>query len=300
MAEATVSSTFDSEFSVVDFAALQNEVAAAKEAPVTPNEAPIEHVAQKKYTREIDLGDGSGKQVFSSDTLEGLVDEFQKAQENATKLIRDQAKKLKVQPERDEPVRVNEEVKPLSAEQRRDLAEKFAIDPVTAIEEYLQGNPEFQAFRQLTVNQQAQIQNAAAETEFLEQVGDAYTPSDKNAKSIINFIRSENLRYTAKNLEYAFQQLNESGLLETKALNDQGELNADGTKKVIVKEHVRTKPQSTGVRSDHIASQRKSDEIDSNAVVDADVTKALNETDLDKARQLMLQAMSKQRSKTSF
>lgn len=293
-----VKSGFDSEFFTADIAAITEENNATV---VDDNNTSIEHVSQKKFTREIDLGDGSGKQVFSADTLEGLVDEFQKAQTNATKLIRDQAKKLKVQPEfAEEPNGLRYEApKPLTAEERRDLAEKFAIDPVTAIEQYLNGNPEFQAFKQFTVTQQAQIQNAAAETEFLTNIGDAFTPSPKNATSMINFLRSENLPYTAKNLEYAFQQLNESGLLEAKSLNDQGELNADGTKKVIVREHVRTKPQSTGVRSTHIASQRGEEEIEPNAVVDADVTKALNESDLDKARQLMLQAMSKQRKKAS-
>src|SRR5690348_12024093 len=41
------------------------------------------------YQREIDLGDGSGVQVFRADSLEELVDKLAEAQRNATRKIRE-------------------------------------------------------------------------------------------------------------------------------------------------------------------------------------------------------------------
>src|SRR5581483_2684932 len=42
------------------------------------------------YERKIDLGDGSGVQIFRAASLEDLVDKLAKAQENATRKIREQ------------------------------------------------------------------------------------------------------------------------------------------------------------------------------------------------------------------
>jgi len=41
------------------------------------------------YRREIDLGDGSGKQVFEAESVEELLDKLTEAQEHATRKIRE-------------------------------------------------------------------------------------------------------------------------------------------------------------------------------------------------------------------
>src|SRR5690348_17341391 len=48
-----------------------------------------------KFRREIDLGDGSGKQVFEADSAEELIDKLTTAQENATRKIREQQFELR-------------------------------------------------------------------------------------------------------------------------------------------------------------------------------------------------------------
>src|SRR6266704_5157746 len=68
-------------------------------APVTEAE-PVED-EPVLYRREIDLGDGSGTQVFEGETLEELVDKLADAQKHATRKIRDlnrQAKEVAAPP----------------------------------------------------------------------------------------------------------------------------------------------------------------------------------------------------------
>src|SRR5690348_9223353 len=49
---------------------------------------------KQTFRREIDLGDGSGKQVFEADSPEALIDKLADAQVHATKKIREQAQQL--------------------------------------------------------------------------------------------------------------------------------------------------------------------------------------------------------------
>src|SRR5215472_8244458 len=50
---------------------------------------------QQKFERVIDLGDGSGVQKFTADSMEELVDKLARAQEHATRKIREQARQIK-------------------------------------------------------------------------------------------------------------------------------------------------------------------------------------------------------------
>ena len=63
------------------------EAEAAKIA-AAENEEPVEEEVTI-YQRRIDLGDGSGVQVFNAGSMEELVDKLVTAQENATKKIRE-------------------------------------------------------------------------------------------------------------------------------------------------------------------------------------------------------------------
>lgn len=257
----------------------------------------VEQVEQKKFTRTIKGEDGGGDEVFTADTLDELLDKIVTSKEHASKKIREQNKLLKLKPEKAlEPKGVSAEVKPMTVEDRRVLAEKFQLDPVAAMDEYMAGNPEFQAFKQFTATQQAAITNAATEQAFLDSVGDSFHKSPKNATALINYLKSEELPYTAKNLEYAFQELTESGLLEVKTEDVQGQ---DGDNRGIrVKEHVRTKPQSTGTRNSQVASRRAPEEVNPEGVVDVDVRKIMAEPDIEKAQQMMT-ALMRKRAKTA-
>src|SRR5437868_2462551 len=97
MADETVKSVDDLSFDELkELAKNEAELEAAgqsgeQESDEVPNEPQV-------FSRTIDLGDGSGVQVFEAPTLEELVDKLAKAQENATRKIRELAAKVKIEP----------------------------------------------------------------------------------------------------------------------------------------------------------------------------------------------------------
>src|SRR6185369_7148836 len=55
--------------------------------PVTADSAPVVDDKPKRFRRDIDLKDGSGIQRFEGATMDELLDNLVKAQENATRKI---------------------------------------------------------------------------------------------------------------------------------------------------------------------------------------------------------------------
>src|SRR6266568_7729436 len=79
------------------------------------------------YRREIDLGDGSGTQVFEGETLEELVDKLADAQKHATRKIRDlnrQAKEVAAPPA----------PKPLTPDEEYLVSQQLQSNPSKAFE----------------------------------------------------------------------------------------------------------------------------------------------------------------------
>src|ERR1700743_2577476 len=96
-----------------------------------PELAGIRTVSAAKFQREIDLGDGSGKQVFKADSAEELLDKLTEAQKNATIKIREQQFELKrakrAHPERiDTPTAVKRD---LTAQELLDISNELAKNP---------------------------------------------------------------------------------------------------------------------------------------------------------------------------
>lgn len=281
----------------VEVDAAQTEIDGAIEAPATKVE---KTATTKKFIREIDLEDGSGKQVFQADTVDELLDKLTDAQKHATKKIRDQEKRLKVVPERtEEPGGVSKTIAAeLSAEELRQFKEMYDLDPVGATLKMIERHPEVQKAKNFNVERETLAAQNHAEAQFLAAVPE-FKPSETNAKLMINFLKSESLAYTAKNLEYAFQELTESGLLEVKS--DAVEENAQGEEsesRIVVPKHTRSKPMSTGARSGQVASKRV--EENSDAVVESSVQKILANPDVESARQQMQALMAKQRKAASI
>ncbi len=154
--------------------------------PVVPDPAPVVPVADpatdppapKRFRREVDIGDGSGKQVFEGATLDELVNNLAKAQENATRKIREQAAQLKA----------NE--KPATAPK-----------PPTAEE------------RLAALEARIAWQNTAAE--FVGKHPD-YENTQANATKIERYMAAQGLPRTLEGLDQAFNELSESGLLSGK------------------------------------------------------------------------------------
>jgi hypothetical protein len=227
----------DSLFDVMDAADSGQEVVSGIEgtpdpAPETepekpePPEQPAEEAASeqagKKYRREIDLGDGSGVQVFEADTLEELTDKLVEAQAHATRKIRElnQRAKAKVAPDKKREARKPIQPRPLSEEEQFIVGQRFAEMPAKAFETLFESvtgmKPEEFRSRIEAVDaiNEALSEQQAAEGFILDHVED-YHPSPKNSAAIMQFIEREGLAVTRQNLEYAYQELSSSGLLES-------------------------------------------------------------------------------------
>lgn len=246
-----------------------------------------------EYVREIDLGEGSGKQVFKAKTAEEMVEKLYKAQENASKKIREQAAQLRrrtrVEPER----HVEAAPAELTADQIFAIQQEFAKNPVAALDKILAAKGiDLSELKQDSI----ELRTQKMEHAFLQKhEGVDYFPTPKNAQAIQSFLREEKLSYTAKNLEYAFQELTDSGLLEVaaevKKVKD-GESKTE-EERIVVPEHTRRKPMNTGLSSKQSSSRE--------VVPAAKVTKGISESEVEdlynlpteQAREKMLKYMAR-------
>jgi hypothetical protein len=181
-------------------------------AKVEPEPAADEEVV---YQRTIDLGDGAGVQVFEGKTMEELVDKLAKAQEHATRKIREQAAALKTAPA---PLPAVELEKPLSPDEQWLLQQRMLRDPMSVINEYVQ--KEVQKVETARQQAEREAREAAeaqekATNEWVESHPDYYA-SQKNGTKIQKYLQVQGLDLTPENLDLAFNDLSESGLLEAR------------------------------------------------------------------------------------
>lgn len=235
-----------------------NEFAtAAPVAPTAPLNAVIEEgngepsgvtTPDSLLERTIDLGDGGGKQVFKAKTPEEMIEKLTKAQENATRKIRQQEFELQRQkratPDKTTPTRAP---KQLTADDKFALAQEMAKDPEAALDKLLAAKGITTAdLNQIVTDRAVQ----AAELTFLQKhEGVDFLPTPDNAKAIQKFLQDEQLPYTAANLEYAFQELSEGGLLDMPSSDNtdsEGE-STESEPRIVVPQHTRRKPMSTGL-----------------------------------------------------
>lgn len=245
------------------------------------------------YEREIDLGDGSGKQVFKGATAEELIDKLVTAQQNATIKIREQQVKLRARPDVSAPdVFAPADPTALSADELFQLGQELQSDPAKAFDKILQTQVGLSSaqLRQMAIdygnNQQIALA-AKAEQEFLAAHPTDFQPSQKNAQRIIDFIKSENLPYTTKNIEYAFQELSEGGLLDAPV---QTVVEGDGKSRIAVAAHTR-KPAVTGLTTRTNTSRAPEPESkDAAGLTEAEVEQ-IYAMPIEKAREVMLKKM---------
>jgi hypothetical protein len=183
---------------------------------------------QKTFYRErtIDLGDGAGVQVFkgkgatSEDALEDLTDKLAEAQRHATKKIREQEAKLKVHTE--EPKVTPEDDAMLSEQLLKTPTEAFKklFKQVTGVDitEFKTTHQKEKAFLAAQEKRTAADEFVASNPEFAD------TP--RNGKLINKWCELHN-DFSLDGLNKAYQDLNESGLLDVK-----GEEASDEQKKV--------------------------------------------------------------------
>ena len=201
-------------------------------------------MAEKAFRREIDLGDGSGKQVFEADTAEELNDVLATAQTNATKKIRDQNEELKtlrrqsvMQPESGE----RDPSGPMPEFKTRALTqdEKFALgqrllNPATAVDALME------AIELGLGSNLGQVRQALGRAEstprqlVAERQGEAFLlnhpefiSNKKNSDEMVKYMEAKGMAYTLANYEKAYAVLAPTGLLEIRAR--QPETNGNGT-----------------------------------------------------------------------
>lgn len=181
------------------------------EAPTPdPDDIPEEKTI---YQRRIDLGDGSGVQVFSADSLEELVDKLTDAQVNATKKIREQQAELgKARP--------HPQTKERTPDEEFVLSQELMSKPSKAIAKLFEetvGMPisEFKtSVQRVKVFEEAQASEKAGQ-DFVNQTPE-YFGCVPNHKKMTDYLRTYKLPVTVDNLTKAFNELTSIGLLQTK------------------------------------------------------------------------------------
>jgi hypothetical protein len=194
----------------------------APDDPAQDPAAPPPAAEVPKHRREIDLGDGSGKQVFEADTPDGLLDKLAEAQTNATRKIRELTTELRTKPAATpEPARAAAAPKVLTADEKYLIAEEFKTDPDAAMDRLMKAKAgmtmsEFTRTVEQVRRVAATMSERSEAEEFLAKHPD-YRPTARNGKTMSMYIKANGLEPTAENFEKAYQELGSGGLLETTA-----------------------------------------------------------------------------------
>jgi len=237
---------------------------------------PISGVTEPQQTtelvQEIDLGDGGGKQVFKAKSAEEMIAKLTKAQENATRKIREQQFELQ-RAKRATPDRTTKlpQARQLTADEKFALAQEFAKDPDAALDKLLEAKGV--KIQNLIARDQRDMIAEAEQTFLSKHEGVDFLPSPGNAKAIQDFLQKESLPYTAANLEYAFQELSEGGLLD---MPSSGSTSSEGEKpneeeRIVVPEHTRRKPMSTGLTSKQASSRQQVEQPTQSGLTESEV-----------------------------
>jgi hypothetical protein len=165
------------------------------------------------YRRVIDLGDGSGTQVFEAPTPEELIEKLATAQENATRKIRELTAAAH-KPEPPAPVELN-------PDEEFVLSQEFLQSPTKAFAKLFQKNTgmtieEFRAEQAKVTQLTRNSRDFNAGREFALAHRDDFYGSDRNIDRMTKWLKVEGLPATVENLAKAYTDLNESGLLESR------------------------------------------------------------------------------------
>jgi hypothetical protein len=166
------------------------------------------------FRREIDLGDGSGKQVFEAESMDALLDKLTDAQTHATRKIRELSQQKKEEPPPPPPA---PETAELTEDQRWLISQEFLTDPDKAFDKLVELRllpklaPKLAKIEAIERQEQAEV----ASNKFVETHPE-YHATPKNGEKLVRYLNTWKMDATVENLEKAFQELNESGLLEAK------------------------------------------------------------------------------------
>lgn len=173
-----------------------------------------------KFRREIDLGDGSGKQVFEAESADALIDKLTEAQRNATLKIQELSAANKPRtrptPDRNKPDIFTPKPRTLTDSDKLTLANEIMSDPSTAVTKIFEATvgmspDQFGKTAEYISKLMQQQQEQSAAEEFIVDHADDFTPSRANSDLLLGLLKNEDLPITRNNLEYAYVTLLESG-----------------------------------------------------------------------------------------
>jgi hypothetical protein len=201
-----------------------------EEEPVAQAEPEAEEPQPTVYRRVIDLGDGAGKQVFEADNVDGLVDKLVKAQEHATKKIREQAEQLRIEEEQRKAEEASNDyiysqeliTKPTAAFKKLfKQTTGLDIDTFKTKLERVEAFESAQAAREAATAQETE--QAEASKAFVDSHPE-YIGNGRNGQLLVDRIELLQVRAQKKGenpdyqtlLEKAYQDLKSNGLLQLK------------------------------------------------------------------------------------
>lgn len=192
----------------------------------------------KEYTATVDLGDGSGPQIFKADSQNGLIEKLVNAQKHATLKIRELAQKAKAKPDKETPIApLAVQPKSLTEQELAEINELAKTNLVAAwrrLYEAETGTKPAEVARAVSESQRAAIHRAAQEAEvsFIADHQEDFDCSPSSGEKIYSFlagctrpvttggyqcprcnkVHDPSFSVTRNNLEYAFETLTEQGV----------------------------------------------------------------------------------------
>lgn len=181
--------------------------AAVSDMELPPAEAEAEEAPEQfVYKKEIDLGDGSGVQVFTGtgatkdEAFEDFAEKMADAQRNATIKIQDLTKRVKAEDTR-------------TAQQKTDdeyvIAQRLQKEPSKTMREVVN--------EVIAERESAQKQSLAAQQSFVDTHPEYVADADNGRRITAEVQRLGYSEFSETSLEKAYQSLKASGLLKLKA-----------------------------------------------------------------------------------
>jgi|SRR5690348_7350091 len=175
---------------------------------------------KQTFRREIDLGDGSGKQVFEAESPEALIDKLADAQVHATKKIREQAQQLEAAQTQ------VEESESGGAFDKQKWFGTLYEEPLGAIDQWAEtrfGMPVDQLVQRLGQMEQAtaNVTQSSVMNEFVARHPELLQVSKDddvhNSQVVGSILQDNNLPLTANTLEMAYALAKDQGKLKLPA-----------------------------------------------------------------------------------
>jgi hypothetical protein len=191
----------------------------AEAAPEADIETPVEaEPEQFFYKKEIDLGDGSGVQVFTGkgttalEALEELSEKLADAQRHATKKIHELSAKVKAEDTRTEQQKTDDEYV---------IAQRLQKEPSKAIRDVVR--------EVIAEREESQRRSLQTQQNFVDSHPDYIADTENGARITHEVQRLGYNEFTEESLEKAYQSLKASGLLKVKAEEAGGTTEAEAT-----------------------------------------------------------------------